>query len=253
MTAKCVMDLASPVFLFVASFLRKAERGISPSYEDARREITSLLRKLEELSLASPDLVDLWAKAKRPLVYLIDETMVVNARWEQPSKTRWENENLETEYLGEDQTLRGVRFFEECDEELRTFKTAERLARQDRAAQAELLEVYCICLKLGFKGRLVTSPSDLAEYTASIFTKLPAHPATVGNKLFPETEEHTAKDKPVYTTMLRLSTVIAVFVGLLLTYVLVTRTTWNDLTGDVSGVSEKIVAPPSQEPTNPND
>ena len=148
-----LMDLASPIFLFVASFLRKAERGVPLSYEEVRKEVLNLLKEQDEKSGADPELAALWEKAKRPLVYLIDETMVLNGAWDQENKIRWENETLETTWLGESQQLRGVRFFDECDEEQRAFKTAERVGRHDLSSQAELLEIFYI-----FNHRFTASP-----------------------------------------------------------------------------------------------
>jgi type VI secretion system protein ImpK len=75
--------------------------------------------------------------AKYALAAFVDETVLsINS----PLREEWEKFPLQLEYFGEH--LGGVRFFERLDESIKEIKT-----------ESDVVEVYYICMLLGFKGK----------------------------------------------------------------------------------------------------
>lgn len=119
-----------PIFLYFIRLLDRLEAGQSVSYEKERREISRLLDKAEARLGRSPD----WELAKYALIAWIDDWLI-ELPWE---GQHWWNENsLEIEHYNS--KLYHEQFFVKARE-------AQRL--DDRDA----LEVYYICVVLGFKG-----------------------------------------------------------------------------------------------------
>ena len=119
-----------PLFLYVLDLLDRLGRGEKPSPQDERLRIRALLDQAEAVVGAGPE----WESAKYALVSWIDEVLV-DTPWD--GRNWWSNNVLEVEYFGT----------RVCFEEfyLRA-QEATTLARRDA------LEVYYICVVLGFRG-----------------------------------------------------------------------------------------------------
>ena len=206
-----VYDLAVEVFLYLIAFQRRVEDGESPSYEDTRAEVLSLLSGLDERSHGEPGLWDIWTKARIPLVYLVDEVMILNCPW--AYRNEWANECLEVTLLGHPEALGGENFYKECDEALRELESAERHERHDLRSQVELVMICYVALQTGFKGRYALDLDAWREYKGHVFSKLPAYAQTRTKELFPEADDHTIKLNPNYEPVMRL---LYVFIGLAL-------------------------------------
>ena len=228
-----VYDLAIEVILYLVAFQRRVDEGESPSYEDTRQEVLTLLNDLDQRSHAEPGLFDLWAKARVPLVYLVDEVMILNCPWDH--RTHWANDCLEVALLGHPEALGGDRFYTECDDALREQETAERHERHDHAARVEITMVYHVALQTGFKGRYALDLDAWREYKAHVFSKLPAYAQTRAKQLFPETEQHTVLLDPNYEPVTRLLYVFLAFLFVVALYFGATWGYWSELTGDLRG------------------
>ena len=228
-TVTGVYDLAVEVVLYLVAFQQRVQEGETPSYEDTRQEVLTLLKDLDQRSHAEAGLFDHWAKARVPLVYLVDEVAILNCPWEH--RTAWANDCLEVALLGHPEALGGERFYSECDDALRELETAERHERHDYRSRVEILMVYYVALQTGFKGKYALDLDAWREYKAHVFSKLPAYAQTRTKQLFPETDQHTVLLDPNYEPVTRLLYVFLAFLFIVALYFGATWGYWSELTG----------------------
>lgn len=131
-----------PLFLYVLDLLDRLGKGERPSPQDERLRIRALLDQAEAIVGAGPE----WEAAKYALVSWIDEVLV-DTLWE--GRNWWSNNVLEMEYFGTRACFE--QFYLRAQE-------ATTLARRDA------LEVFYVCVVLGFRG-MYRDP-DLAETLA---------------------------------------------------------------------------------------
>jgi len=134
-------DFCTDIFLAV---LRIQKTGDVGSFEPLHPNIQKLFETFEErckrLALDHDDV----ATAKYALAAFMDET-VLNSQW--PHKDRWADNPLQLDYFGT--YLAGENFFD---------KLEEVRARAD--AKPDLLQIYYLCLLLGFKGKYGVSGEE---------------------------------------------------------------------------------------------
>jgi len=242
--AIAVYDLAVEVILYLVAFQRRVEDGEEVSYEDTRAEALGLLNDLDQRSHTEPGLWDAWTKARVPLVYLIDEVMILNCPW--PYRQQWADDCLEVALLGHPEALGGENFYTECDEALREMEVAERHERQDTRAMTEIVMVFYVALQTGFKGRYALDLDAWREYKGHVFSKLPAYAQTRTKELFPEADDHTVTLDPNYEPVTRL---LYVFIGFLLMIVLYLGATWgywSEIVENLSDYARDANVPTSQ-------
>jgi len=127
------ISLSAPVFELVLK-LRAESITLTP---ELRASVHALLQETEQraatLRYSEKQIKDV----KFALAALVDET-VLNTN--SSLREEWEKFPLQLEYFGEH--LAGVKFFEKLDELLKAIKT-----------EANVVEVYYLCLLLGYKGK----------------------------------------------------------------------------------------------------
>jgi type VI secretion system protein ImpK len=127
-------DLASSLFSLILSLRGSSAYG---QEADLRARIAEYLDRIDkegqEAGIARDDL----EAAKYPLVAFIDET-ILNSEW--TGRERWRERPLQADLYGE--VVAGERFFERLDK-----------VRQGGESKAHLLEIYYLCLALGFEGK----------------------------------------------------------------------------------------------------
>jgi type VI secretion system protein ImpK len=131
-----LISLAAPILELVL----KLQTGVIAPSNEVRPVINDLLAQLEQSGRnlrCDPDQLE---AVKFALVAFIDET-VLSPTNDFPLRKEWEQLPLQLEYFKEH--LAGVRFFERLD----------GLLQQPEAQSADLVEVYYLCLLLGFKGK----------------------------------------------------------------------------------------------------
>ena len=226
-----VYELAVEVVLYLVAFQRRVEDGESVTYEDTRAEVLAMLYDLEQRSHQEPGLWDHWTKVRNPLVYLIDEIMILNCQW--PHRQDWANDCLEVTLLGHPTALGGDSFYTECDEALHELELSERHERKDQEPKVEILMTYYVALQTGFKGRYALDLDAWREYKGHAFSKLPAYAQTRSKELFPATTQHTVLMDPNYEPVMRLVYVLIAFVVILSIYMVGTWGHWNNLIADL--------------------
>ena len=132
-TEKDLVSLATPILEMV---MRIRASQLVPSSE-MRQTVASWLKELEargqQLGFKEPQLQN----TKFALAAFVDETVMAGGH---AIRNDWERFPLQLEYFQEQ--FAGVKFFERMDALL---KNAE--------SEADVLEVYYLCLLLGFKGK----------------------------------------------------------------------------------------------------
>ena len=119
-----------PIFLQVLGLLDRLSRGESPSPQDERLRIRAIIDQAEATLGSGTE----WELAKYAIVAWIDE-LLIDASW--PGQDWWSNNVLEMEYFKS--RSRFEKFWVRAQE-------ATTLERRDA------LEVYYICVVLGFRG-----------------------------------------------------------------------------------------------------
>ncbi|MCH7808358.1 MAG: DotU family type IV/VI secretion system protein [Planctomycetes bacterium] len=239
-----------PILEFTTNFGRQVKHGTTPPPDQGRYEALSAFRDAEELSRDEPAVERLWEdRAKAMMVYMLDYKMI-NTPWE--GSEYWADNPFETDpqILDHAQATGGEDFFRDCDEIQREYELAERRERRDRHELAELLGLYFVCLRLGFKGQYHDRPQELADYTRRLFTRLPAYAVTRAKEMFPETYEHNQEAKVNYNLGMSLTVVLVTFVVILGLSLGTFRIAWSKAVKDirVSATQWKQIAD-GEEPT----
>lgn len=127
-------DLAASLFSLILSLRSSHSFGRE---DELRSRIGEYLDRIDkegrDAGIAREDI----EAAKFPLVASIDET-ILNSNWE--GRERWRERPLQLDLYGE--TVAGERFFERMEK-----------IRAKGEAKAELLQIYWLCLALGFEGK----------------------------------------------------------------------------------------------------
>lgn len=133
-------NAVDPIFLYVLGLLDKIGQNKPVPAEEAREGIQNRFREAEA-QLSEKQHHEGWELAKYALVAWIDDVLI-EAPW--PGRDWWENNSLEFAYFSTRD--RATEFFKKA-------KQAAQLTRRDA------LEVYYVCVVLGFRGLYALSES----------------------------------------------------------------------------------------------
>jgi type VI secretion system protein ImpK len=147
-------QLVGPVFQYVIDFPERLARE-DPPLREVRNDLLALFSEAEQRASTREQAGD-FALAKYGLVYWTDEVLI-NSSWSHALD--WREHILEWEYYRE--RLAGEEFFEKA-------RQAEGLAR------ADALEVFFLCVALGFQGKFAVNPTDLQRWATRIYERVAA-------------------------------------------------------------------------------
>lgn len=145
--------LIGPTFKYVNDFKRQLEDGKSPPLVEVREELVALLADAEQRAHSRESAAD-FALAKYALVYWIDEILIYSS-WSHADD--WRRHILEWEFYHSN--LGGEEFFEKARE-------------AETSPRAEALEVFFLCVALGFQGKYTHSPNDLQKWAERAYAKI---------------------------------------------------------------------------------
>jgi len=128
-----LINQATPLF----QLIMRIKAGLIAPSNELRRSIDGLLKKLEEQGAKRGYQEQQLQNAKFALAAFVDETVLAGGF---PLREEWELYPLQLEYFKE--ALAGDKFFERLD----------GLLKQTEA-EADVIEIYYLCLLLGFKGK----------------------------------------------------------------------------------------------------
>ena len=173
--ANDLVSLAAPVFDLV---LRIKAGYVTPSTE-LRPQIATMLAKFEERAARFGYHDKITKLSKFALAAFVDETVLTNRF---PLREEWEKYPLQLEYFGEH--LAGNKFFDRLETMLKQLDAA-----------ADAIEVYYVCLLLGFKGKYAVYGADELE---SVIRRTAESLQTAGRLKNPELAPHAVvNDQPV--------------------------------------------------------
>ncbi|MBI4717307.1 MAG: DotU family type IV/VI secretion system protein [Planctomycetes bacterium] len=230
-----------PVFEFLTHFARQVHYHTVGPPEQVRYEALNALRDAEELARNDPATERLWdARVKPMLVYAIDYKML-NSDWD--GRNYWYDNLFETDrtILDHSEALGGEKFFQDCDELQREYELAERRERRDRQELAELLSLYFVCLRLGFRGQYHDRPQELADYVRRLFTRLPAYATTRAKEMFPDAYSRNQEVKVNYNLGMSLTIVLVTFFLILATWFTMSKVLWTRAVGDIRACADRLV------------
>ena len=121
----------------VLQLIMQIRAGIVQPSNSLRGTMDSLLRQLEQDAEVSGYKESMAQSAKFALAAFADET-VLTASF--PLRSEWEKYPLQLEYFGEQ--LAGVKFYERLDDLMKSLEE-----------NADVLELYYLCLLIGYKGK----------------------------------------------------------------------------------------------------
>jgi type VI secretion system protein ImpK len=186
-------SVVGPIFEYVIDLEQRLEERENPPLEAERRQIVNLLADADQKAGASGPLVHDYELARHGLVYWIDEVLI-NSTWK--SAMEWRQQILEWELYGE--RLRADRFYEKAHD-------AEALASTDA------LEVFYLCVALGFRGRHVDAPAELRKWTERIYNRIAAG-SQQADKFLPDdaTEYEPLRPLPGPSILLAVSVLVSI-------------------------------------------
>ena len=135
-----LVSFAGPVF----DLILRLKSGIVQPSNDLRPQITQLLKDFEERALRYRYRESIIQVAKFALASFVDETVLTNNF---PLKEDWERYPIQLEHFGEQ--LAGNKFYDKLEAMLRQIDVT-----------ADAVEVYYVCMLLGFKGRYAVYEQD---------------------------------------------------------------------------------------------
>lgn len=130
---KDLVGLATPVL----ETIMKIKAGLITPTMELRRPIDAQLKQLERRGAQLGYKEAQLQNAKFALASFVDETVLAGGF---PARDEWERYPLQLEYFGEQ--FAGVKFFERLDALLK-----------DTEREADVVELYYLCLLLGYKGK----------------------------------------------------------------------------------------------------
>lgn len=147
-------NLVYPIVRHVVDFQEGLDRGEDPDLPGTRRRIMELLGESEARSRASTQLASDFALAKAALVYWVDE-ILLGSKWARAAE--WKEHILEYEIYG--RWVGGEAFY-------------ERAAEAERLSGTDPLEVFYLCVVLGFQGRYAYEKDALAQWVARAYERI---------------------------------------------------------------------------------
>ncbi|MBX7173004.1 MAG: type IVB secretion system protein IcmH/DotU [Pyrinomonadaceae bacterium] len=135
-----LVSFAGPVF----DLILRLKSGIVQPSNELRPQITQLLKDFEERALRYRYRESIIQVAKFALASFVDETVLTNNF---PLKEDWERYPIQLEHFGEQ--LAGNKFYDKLEAMLRQIDVT-----------ADAVEVYYVCMLLGFKGRYAVYEQD---------------------------------------------------------------------------------------------
>lgn len=145
--------LIAPVFRYVIEIQDRLAIGEQPSLSEVREDLVSILAEAQQDATAKALEAD-FELARYALVYWIDE-ILINSNWTHASD--WRDHILEWTYFRE--RLGGEQFYE---------KAKEASARNS----TDPLEVFLICVALGFRGALANETEALRTWTENAHRRI---------------------------------------------------------------------------------
>jgi type VI secretion system protein ImpK len=210
--------ITSKTFLFLTTF-RLSQDKVQFELPWVRQRIQEIFEEQKREASRDPQLYKLYEKAHYLLAVAVDG-VILNSSW--PERTGWTL--LETEEFGT--SIGGEEFF-------------QRL-RDPAYKDPELLEVFFLCLSVGFAGKYFNQPEELAEIRQDLFLRLSDVPRDMDDQVTPtvygETQGEDFTSMPV-ENILKLATLV---VGVLILLAVGSKVFYSASVSDITEQAEQL-------------
>src|SRR4051812_36824459 len=149
-------QVIDPILRYVIELRRGADQGAHPTLEQVRADLIGLFAEAEQKAAGARDTAASYGLVKYALVYWADEVLI-NSAWSHADE--WRYHILEWEFFREN--VGGEKFYEKAEE-------SERLSDTDP------LEVFFLCVTLGFQGKLGFEKTQLRRWVERVYSRLAA-------------------------------------------------------------------------------
>ncbi len=164
------------------SLIFHVHAGNDPGHpDDLRKNISLMFQNLDKQAKQNGQSEEDIKATRYALCALIDETLL-NSRWS--FRDKWAEKPLQSEYFGD--YMAGERFFD----------LLERVRKKGRL-KADLLEVFCMCLILGFQGKYkMGAQEELARITRALVEETNGYRGGISNLAFHWKIPEEAPERP---------------------------------------------------------
>jgi type VI secretion system protein ImpK len=202
--------IVSPVFQHLIELQSLLEQGENPALEPQREQMIELLAEADQKARGSSQIAHDYELARHALVYWIDEVLI-NSPWRYAME--WRQRILEWDLYQE--RLRADRFYEKAQE-------AEALASTDP------LEVFYLCVALGFRGRHADNPAELRRWAERVYNRIVGG-SQQADKFLPDEpiERTTLRPLPGPSILLTVSILVAITTLITLTCFVMAIPPWE--------------------------
>ncbi len=221
-------ELVRDLFMYLLELRQACAAGRGPELAEVAQKLEELITRMDQMAASSPALAEQYQKVRYALVAFADE-VVLTSGWEHAGE--WESQLLELKFYGT--SVAGQKFFEELE--------------RAREAGREVLEIFYLCLALGFRGVYAQDDPQLLRLKQQLLGRVSPEAARL------EAALGARPAAPAQPRLLprRISwrRVGLVVLGLIAAVVLVDRfVVWPWLTSDVGEVAElaaeRLATPP---------
>jgi len=143
---------------FTVAVRLRANRQVAADAVSFRSHVKKLLASADREARGHGYTADTVKLAIYAYIAFLDETVLNSS---QPMFAEWARQPLQEEVFGEH--MAGENFFR---------YVGDLLGRQDSAELGDLLEVYQLCMQLGFRGKYSSDPGSLQGLTMSVQQKM---------------------------------------------------------------------------------
>ncbi|WP_152051604.1 DotU family type IV/VI secretion system protein [Tautonia marina] len=164
-------DLIHPYFEHVIALQDRLAWGESPSIDVVKTELLGYLDKIENRAATSPQLSQDFAMVKYGLVAWTDEVLT-DSEWGQSVDWGAQEQILEWDLYRSN--LRAEKFY-------------DMAAQAERRGTPDTIEVYLLCVALGFRGRMALLDEDqLLHWVSQLYERVLQASPVSSKPVFPE-------------------------------------------------------------------
>ncbi len=151
-----LLDICEPLFQYICRLNRLGRKDGRVDYSDARAEVDRLFESMRSQTNGNSRLQQSFSKVELPLVFFVD-SMISESRL--PCATEWNSNRLAYDY---NELAGDEKFFDLLDETL----------SESSDEAAERLEIFFVCLGLGFQGWYAGDLDTIRRKMADIAPRL---------------------------------------------------------------------------------
>jgi len=214
-------DVIVDLFLFVATFKERVERGAPPPLDEVYQEVKSVFAQMDQKVLADHVMKAKYDRVRFGLVALVDEVLVTST-WEHAPQ--WPV--LEMEFYGT--KVAGNKFYD--------------FVAELTPADKELIEAAFFILTLGFRGAYVFDEARWEQTVTTLYRQLPNPIEKEPFKLTPEAYHVIRRKASRLDPIFSLGRSVIIFFATLMVVIILYQVVWSSIVSDVRAKSKQAVS-----------